>query len=132
MGSSSARVVSSPGRGGPSRRRDPTRCAGCPPRTSQAWGRCGALRVERNPLDNGFVPQPKRWRVEQTHGILIRHRRLVRGDLLGVTDRQRQDDQSRGASREAVGPLLRELRRVIRLVMRVIAAQVISDSDSLN
>lgn len=26
----------------------------------------------------GFVPQPKRWRVEQTYGILILHRRLVR------------------------------------------------------
>jgi hypothetical protein len=24
------------------------------------------------------VPQPKRWRVEQTYGILILHRRLVR------------------------------------------------------
>ncbi|MFG2495521.1 hypothetical protein ACGFSD_31355, partial [Streptomyces caniferus] len=34
--------------------------------------------VERNPQDKGFVPQPKRWRVEQTHGILILHRRLVR------------------------------------------------------
>lgn len=26
----------------------------------------------------GFVPQPKRWRVEQTYGLLILHRRLVR------------------------------------------------------
>ncbi|WP_443051302.1 hypothetical protein OG429_38895 [Streptomyces sp. NBC_00190] len=34
--------------------------------------------VERNPQDIGFVPQPKRWRVEQTYGILILHRRLVR------------------------------------------------------
>ncbi|MFJ9592942.1 IS5 family transposase [Streptomyces virginiae] len=34
--------------------------------------------VERNPQDKGFVPQPKRWRVEQTYGILILHRRLVR------------------------------------------------------
>ncbi|MET7790072.1 IS5 family transposase [Streptomyces sp900116325] len=34
--------------------------------------------VERNPLDKGFVPQPKRWRVEQTFGILILHRRTVR------------------------------------------------------
>ncbi len=34
--------------------------------------------VERNPQDWGFVPQPKRWRVEQTYGILILHRRLVR------------------------------------------------------
>lgn len=34
--------------------------------------------VERNPQDKGFVPQPKRWRVEQTYGILIMHRRLVR------------------------------------------------------
>ncbi|MET8103053.1 hypothetical protein ABZV29_42710 [Streptomyces sp. NPDC005236] len=34
--------------------------------------------VERNPQDKGFVPQPQRWRVEQTYGILILHRRLVR------------------------------------------------------
>ncbi|MET7855455.1 IS5 family transposase [Streptomyces avermitilis] len=34
--------------------------------------------VERNPQDKGFVPQPKRWRVEQTYGILILHRRPVR------------------------------------------------------
>ncbi|MGW8501487.1 IS5 family transposase [Streptomyces sp. CLCI03] len=34
--------------------------------------------VERNPQETGFVPQPKRWRVEQTYGILILHRRLVR------------------------------------------------------
>lgn len=34
--------------------------------------------VARNPQDKGFVPQPKRWRVEQTYGILILHRRLVR------------------------------------------------------
>ncbi len=34
--------------------------------------------VERNPQDAGFVPLSKRWRVEQTYGILILHRRLVR------------------------------------------------------
>jgi transposase len=34
--------------------------------------------VERNPADKGFVPQPKRWVVEQTFGILSFHRRLVR------------------------------------------------------
>ena len=34
--------------------------------------------VERNPADRGFVPQPKRWVVEQTFGILSFHRRLVR------------------------------------------------------
>ncbi|MEU6322686.1 IS5 family transposase [Streptomyces sp. NPDC047009] len=34
--------------------------------------------VERNPQDVGFVPQPIRWRVEQTLGTLILHRRLVR------------------------------------------------------
>ncbi|MBT3160455.1 IS5 family transposase [Streptomyces sp. CHA1] len=34
--------------------------------------------VERNPQQTGFVPQSKRWRVEQTYGILILHRRLVR------------------------------------------------------
>ncbi|WUN77148.1 IS5 family transposase [Streptomyces erythrochromogenes] len=34
--------------------------------------------VQRNPQEKGFVPQPKRWRVEQTYGILILHRRLVR------------------------------------------------------
>ncbi len=32
--------------------------------------------VERNPADRGFVPQPKRWVVEQTFGILSFHRRL--------------------------------------------------------
>ncbi len=34
--------------------------------------------VERNPADNGFVPQAKRWVVEQTNGILMFYRRLVR------------------------------------------------------
>lgn len=34
--------------------------------------------VERNPQETRFVPQPKRWRVEQTYRILILHRRLVR------------------------------------------------------
>jgi len=34
--------------------------------------------VERNPADKGFVPQPRRWVVEQTFGILSFHRRLVR------------------------------------------------------
>ena len=34
--------------------------------------------VERNPADKGFVPQPKRWVVEQTYGTLMLHRRLVR------------------------------------------------------
>lgn len=34
--------------------------------------------VQRNPEERGFVPQPKRWRVEKTFGILILHRRLVR------------------------------------------------------
>lgn len=34
--------------------------------------------VERNPAETGFVPQPKRWVVEQTNGILMLHRRLVR------------------------------------------------------
>ena len=34
--------------------------------------------VERNPADRGFVPQPKRWVVEQTFGILSFHRRLAR------------------------------------------------------
>jgi transposase len=34
--------------------------------------------VKRNPGDTGFVPQPKRWVVEQTNGILMLHRRLVR------------------------------------------------------
>ncbi|MGW0772030.1 hypothetical protein ACWD3E_43175, partial [Streptomyces sp. NPDC002676] len=31
-----------------------------------------------SPADAGFVPQPKRWIVEQTNGILMLHRRLVR------------------------------------------------------
>ena len=34
--------------------------------------------VERNPADKGFVPQPKRWVVEQAFGILSFHRRLAR------------------------------------------------------
>jgi len=34
--------------------------------------------VRRNPEERGFVPQPKRWRVEQTFGTLILHPRLVR------------------------------------------------------
>jgi hypothetical protein len=34
--------------------------------------------VERNPDRTGFVPQAKRWVVEQTNGILMLHRRLVR------------------------------------------------------
>ncbi|MDQ0772993.1 transposase [Streptomyces aurantiacus] len=34
--------------------------------------------VERNPADKGFVPQAKRWVVEQTNGILMFYRRLVR------------------------------------------------------
>ena len=33
--------------------------------------------VERNPDQTGFVPQAKRWVVEQTNGILMPHRRLV-------------------------------------------------------
>ncbi|MFC4114306.1 IS5 family transposase [Nonomuraea zeae] len=34
--------------------------------------------VERNPASKGFVPQRTRWVVEQTYGILMFHRRLVR------------------------------------------------------
>ncbi|MCZ1012542.1 IS5 family transposase [Streptomyces lydicus] len=34
--------------------------------------------VKRNPGDTGFVPQSKRWVVEQVNGILMLHRRLVR------------------------------------------------------
>jgi transposase len=34
--------------------------------------------VERNPAGKGFVPQVKRWVVEQTNGILMFYRRLVR------------------------------------------------------
>ncbi|MEU4227469.1 IS5 family transposase [Nonomuraea sp. NPDC026600] len=34
--------------------------------------------VERSPAGKGFIPQPKRWVVEQTYGILMFHRRLVR------------------------------------------------------
>ncbi|MYT32081.1 IS5 family transposase [Streptomyces sp. MspMP-M5] len=34
--------------------------------------------VARDPGHRGFLPQPKRWRVEQTYGILILHRRLAR------------------------------------------------------
>ena len=38
----------------------------------------GVQVVERNPAGKGFVPQPKRWVVEQTFGILSFHRRLAR------------------------------------------------------
>ncbi|MBA4867367.1 IS5 family transposase [Streptomyces sp. PSKA54] len=34
--------------------------------------------VQRNPGDVGFVPQPKRWVVEQANGVMMSHRRLVR------------------------------------------------------
>ena len=34
--------------------------------------------VERNPAGAGFVPQPIRWRVEQTLGRLMLHRRPAR------------------------------------------------------
>lgn len=34
--------------------------------------------AERDPGYRGFLPQPRRWRVEQTYGIPILHRRLVR------------------------------------------------------
>lgn len=34
--------------------------------------------VRRNPDDKGFVPQPKRWVVEQVNGTLMLHRRLAR------------------------------------------------------
>ncbi|OKK09744.1 transposase [Streptomyces sp. CB02488] len=34
--------------------------------------------VARDPQIKRFVPQPKRWRAEQTYGTLILHRRLVR------------------------------------------------------
>jgi transposase len=34
--------------------------------------------LKRNPEDKGFVPQPKRWVVEQVNGTLILHRRLAR------------------------------------------------------
>ncbi|QIY66713.1 transposase [Streptomyces sp. RPA4-2] len=34
--------------------------------------------VDRNPGTSGFVPQPKRWVVEQVNGIMMLHRRLVR------------------------------------------------------
>ncbi|MFE3326516.1 hypothetical protein [Streptomyces sp. NPDC059176] len=34
--------------------------------------------VERNPQEAGFAPQPKRWRGEQTYGVSMSRRRLVR------------------------------------------------------
>jgi transposase len=34
----------------------------------------------RNPRDKGFVPQPIRWRVEQTNGLNMLERRLARDD----------------------------------------------------
>lgn len=47
----------------------------------------------------------------------------------GVADRELENDQSRLASREAGCVLRREDRRVMRLVISVIAAQVIKDSE---
>jgi hypothetical protein len=47
----------------------------------------------------------------------------------GVADREPENDQSRLASREAGCALLREVRRVMRLVISVIAAHVIKDSE---
>lgn len=58
--------------------------------------------VERNPADRGFVPQPIRWRVEQTNGILMLHRRLVLrtppglGRVTGVLGDKRRDGPSAG------------------------------------
>ncbi|MEU3795768.1 IS5 family transposase [Streptomyces fructofermentans] len=34
--------------------------------------------VQRNPGDTGFVPQPKRWVVEQVNGVMMVYRRRVR------------------------------------------------------
>jgi hypothetical protein len=34
--------------------------------------------VERNPANSGFVPEPIRWRVEQTNGLNMLERRLAR------------------------------------------------------
>lgn len=38
----------------------------------------GVQIVQRNPAQSGFVPQPIRWRVEQTNGTLLLQRRLTR------------------------------------------------------
>jgi hypothetical protein len=38
----------------------------------------GVEIVQRNPEQTGFVPQPIRWRVEQTNGTLLLQRRLTR------------------------------------------------------
>ena len=71
---------------GPGRRRRPARCRR-PWSTRASRTRSSTTAptlgidveiVERNPADKGFVPQPKRWVVEQTYGILMLHRRLVR------------------------------------------------------
>ncbi|WP_241681629.1 transposase, partial [Streptomyces sp. CB01881] len=45
----------------------------------QVAERCG-MRLEKALVDQGkgFVPQPKRWVVEQTNGTLMPHRRLAR------------------------------------------------------
>jgi transposase len=63
--------------------------------------------VQRNPSDQGFVPQPIRWRVEQTLGTLILHRRLVRDYESSPTSSESQviwasiDITSRKITREA-------------------------------
>lgn len=54
----------------------------------------------------------------------------VQSGPAGVSDRELENDQSRLASREAGCPLLREDRRAMRLVLSVIAAQLIKDSES--
>ncbi|CAL9377336.1 hypothetical protein SUDANB176_00991 [Streptomyces sp. enrichment culture] len=45
-----------------------------------AWLEIDVAVVHRNPADQGkgFVPQPKRWIVEQVNGTLMLHRRPAR------------------------------------------------------
>ncbi len=48
------------------------------PVAAHAAAGIGVQVLERNPAGKGFVPQPKRWAVEQAFGILSFRRRLVR------------------------------------------------------
>ncbi|MDX3536569.1 hypothetical protein PV721_19725 [Streptomyces sp. MB09-01] len=66
---------------GSSQRRGVCGTTGCEPRVALGGpGRDVPARrgTGRAAPEEGFVPQTKRWKVEQTYGILILHRRLVR------------------------------------------------------
>jgi len=59
--------------------------------------------VERNPARTGFVPEPIRWRVEQTNGLNMLERRLARDH-----EHAPSNSESR-IYRASAGPILRRL-----------------------